>query len=86
MYIYIYILYICRPLPELGRARLQLQSSNTILQNSIMPSCRLHPTGLQTAGSSLLLPSSRGVTNPPQAATGRRARVPTPPYDPTKSP
>ena len=47
-------MYICRPLPELESASLQMQSSNTTLQTASPPSCRLHPTVLQTEGSSLL--------------------------------
>ena len=61
--------YIRRPLPELERARLQLQPSNTVLQTAAPPCCRLHPTVLQNVGSSLLCTIS-GV---PQ---GIRARGP----------
>ena len=63
-------LYIRRPLPELERARLQLQPSNTILQAAAptilqeciyyAAGCRLHPTVLQTAGDSLLCTILKG--------------------------
>ena len=61
VYIYIYIyIYIRRPPPELERASLQPQPSNTIVQTAAPPSCRLHPTVLQTAGSSLLCTILKG--------------------------
>ena len=73
-HIYIYIYIIRRPLPELERARLQLQPSNTILQTAAptilqtasyyAAGCRMHPTLYHLKGAALI------CHRLPQVATG----------------
>ena len=72
-------IYIRRPLPELERARLQLQPSNTILQAAAptilqtasyyAAGCRIQPTLHHLKGVALIRHS------PPQPATGCHRRL-----------
>jgi len=83
-YVYVHICisaYIRRPLPELERARLQLQPSITILQTAALPSCRLHPTAASRRMHPTLYQLKAAALichRPPQGAKG--CRTPSPPH------
>ena len=88
------LIEIRRPLPELERARLQLQPSNTILQAAAptilqtasyyAAGCMMHPTFYHLKGAALIRHS------PPQAATGchtmAQPRAPPAPPSPSNIP